>query len=237
MSELGKNIKELRTKLGLRQNDLASVLNISPQAISKWENGENAPDISLIPSIAKYLGTTIDNLFGYCPQENQTIKATVMVTNICSFYEKSKGLDLKDAFNMVNAHYYQITETILKYNGIPVKYFGNEILCFFTGDNHIKRAIEAAFNIVKVTSERMSTGIGSGDIYLGKLGHPDYAEADIIGDPVSEAYHANMWSKKNASSGIGATKSVIIEFEDELNMREYEENGMYFYEIIDFKNI
>ncbi|MBO5024333.1 MAG: helix-turn-helix transcriptional regulator [Clostridia bacterium] len=35
----GKNIRELRTKRGLSQEKLAEYLNVSPQSVSKWENG------------------------------------------------------------------------------------------------------------------------------------------------------------------------------------------------------
>lgn len=230
MNELAKNIKELRTKIGLKQNDLANALNVSPQAVSKWETGENYPDISLMPSIAKYLNTSIDRLFGFSLKENQTIEASILVTNICGYFEKSKELDLKDLVTSINAHYYQLTETILKYNGIPVKYFGNEVLCFFTGENHKKRALQAVLNIIKVVPERMTFGIGCGDVYLGKFGHPDYEKMDVVGEPVSEAYHSNMWAKNNAKTGIGASRSYINNIE--LNIGTHDEN---FCEIVNFK--
>ena len=60
--EMGNKIKELRTKLGITQEELSKTLNVSSQAVSKWENG-GLPDLELIPEIAKYFNVTTDYLF------------------------------------------------------------------------------------------------------------------------------------------------------------------------------
>ncbi len=60
---INKNIKALRRGKNLTQEQLAQKLNISPQAVSKWETGTTLPDISLLPSISVVLGVTIDELF------------------------------------------------------------------------------------------------------------------------------------------------------------------------------
>ncbi len=59
---IGKRIGLARRKKNLTQEQLASMLEISPQAVSKWENDQTCPDISLLPKLAKILGTTVDNL-------------------------------------------------------------------------------------------------------------------------------------------------------------------------------
>jgi len=59
-----KNFAERRKELGFTQAEIASKLNVSPQAVSKWENGESLPDVALLPLIAEQLETTIDALFG-----------------------------------------------------------------------------------------------------------------------------------------------------------------------------
>lgn len=41
------------------------MLSTSPQAISKWENGKNMPDISVLPQIADVFGISIDELLGH----------------------------------------------------------------------------------------------------------------------------------------------------------------------------
>lgn len=61
--EIGKKIKKLRTSAGITQEKLAEHLNVSFQAVSKWEQGATSPDISLLPLISTYFGITIDDLF------------------------------------------------------------------------------------------------------------------------------------------------------------------------------
>ncbi len=61
----GDIICKRRKKLGLTQNQLAKFLNISFQAVSKWENGTAYPDIEMLPKLANILDTTVDALLGY----------------------------------------------------------------------------------------------------------------------------------------------------------------------------
>lgn len=57
-------IAEERRRMGLTQEALATRLGITPQAISKWENGVGYPDVTLFPVIAEVLGIPIARLFG-----------------------------------------------------------------------------------------------------------------------------------------------------------------------------
>ena len=59
---LGKRIAALRKQKDLRQDDIAQLLDISPQAVSKWENDQTCPDIGLLPKLAQILGVTTDEL-------------------------------------------------------------------------------------------------------------------------------------------------------------------------------
>lgn len=61
----GEVICKRRKELGLTQNQLAKVLNISFQAVSKWENNTAYPDIEMLPKLAAALHTTVDALLGY----------------------------------------------------------------------------------------------------------------------------------------------------------------------------
>ena len=63
MSEtLGARIAMYRKGKALKQDELAGILGVSPQAVSKWENDQTCPDISLLPQLAKILGVTVDEL-------------------------------------------------------------------------------------------------------------------------------------------------------------------------------
>jgi len=62
--KMGQIIRRLRKERNLTQEELAELLNISAQAISKWETGSSLPDVSLIVPIASVFGVQIDVLFG-----------------------------------------------------------------------------------------------------------------------------------------------------------------------------
>ena len=64
MSIISENIKKLRKAKGLTQEELAEAVNVSFQAVSKWENG-GAPDLEILPSLANTFGVTIDELMGF----------------------------------------------------------------------------------------------------------------------------------------------------------------------------
>ncbi len=59
---IGNRIKELRVKNKVTQEELAKALQVSTQAVSKWENG-GSPDLELVPSIATYFNVATDYLF------------------------------------------------------------------------------------------------------------------------------------------------------------------------------
>ncbi len=59
---IGKRIAVLRKEKGLKQEELAQLLGVSGQAVSKWENDQTCPDISLLPQLAKILGVSVDEL-------------------------------------------------------------------------------------------------------------------------------------------------------------------------------
>ena len=65
MELIGTKIQTLRRNKGLTQAQLAEILSVSAQSVSKWENHLSSPDISLLPIIARYFGITMDELFNY----------------------------------------------------------------------------------------------------------------------------------------------------------------------------
>lgn len=57
-----EKIKEIRRKFGLSQEGLAEILNVSRQAITKWESGNGIPDVSNLQEISKVFGVPVDSL-------------------------------------------------------------------------------------------------------------------------------------------------------------------------------
>ena len=62
MDTIGKRISEYRKKKNLKQDELAEMLGVSAQAVSKWENDISCPDISLLPELSRILGISIDEI-------------------------------------------------------------------------------------------------------------------------------------------------------------------------------
>lgn len=72
---LGKRIATLRRDKGLKQDELAQQLGVTPQAVSKWENDQTCPDITLLPKLAQILGVSVDELLsGKAPEEVPAVR-------------------------------------------------------------------------------------------------------------------------------------------------------------------
>lgn len=76
---IGENIARIRKDRNITQADLAKAVNISAQAVSKWENG-GVPDTELLPVIADFFEVSLDELFGrdgdkYISLERKVAKA------------------------------------------------------------------------------------------------------------------------------------------------------------------
>lgn len=88
---LGRRIARLRLARTATQERLAKELNVSPQAVSKWENDINYPDISLLPDLARFLGVSVDELLSgasasaqesVAAQESAAEKSTAAVVSV-----------------------------------------------------------------------------------------------------------------------------------------------------------
>lgn len=71
MTTVKLKVAELRKIKGIGQQDLAKVLGVSFQSVSKWETGTTMPDITLLPSIAEFFYVSVDQLLGLKPLRNQ----------------------------------------------------------------------------------------------------------------------------------------------------------------------
>ena len=90
---LGRRIARLRLARTATQERLAKELNVSPQAVSKWENDINYPDISLLPDLARFLGVSVDELLSgasasaqesVAAQESAAEKSTAEVVSVAA---------------------------------------------------------------------------------------------------------------------------------------------------------
>ena len=73
----GQRLQRLRKNANLTQEDVATKLNITAQAVSKWENDVSAPDISVLVELSDILNVSLDELLGkqrattYVPAEQR----------------------------------------------------------------------------------------------------------------------------------------------------------------------
>jgi class 3 adenylate cyclase len=217
--ELGLRIKNLREQRGFKQRDIANALQISAQAVSKWERGENAPDIAVLLDLTKLLGVTCDTLLGRREKLDDTFEATVFCTGLNGFAQRSTVMPPRDVARWANGLFHLVTESVDRFDGIPVKYVGDGFLGFFSGPNHARRAVQAALDArTHVPTPDLVIALNTGDIYLGKIGHEEYARPDIIGDTVNTAFIAMSWISGNLKSRLGMTETVAERVKNEFKL-------------------
>ena len=119
---IGEKIKQLRQEQGLTQEQLAEALNISSQAVSKWENAIAYPDITLVPAIAEFFEISCDALLtndgrtGYeeiesiIQEAEERENALELLQDALKRFPKSYKLmlALSDVYSKQNVHYDRI---------------------------------------------------------------------------------------------------------------------------------
>ena len=97
---LSGNIKRLRIERNLTQEQIATKLGVSAQAVSKWETSETYPDGSLLVPLANELGVSLDELF-----DNDSVSMADISGKIISLIHKTEA---KDRFNVARDICWQI---------------------------------------------------------------------------------------------------------------------------------
>ena len=80
-NKTGLLIKEQRIKTGLSQSMLAEKMHVSREAVSKWENGHNLPDASIMLQLAEVLDVTVDDLLVGEKKENRPVNEALKRKN------------------------------------------------------------------------------------------------------------------------------------------------------------
>src|SRR5262249_51516868 len=131
LGELGARIKKRREARGLKQADVASALRVTPQAVSKWERGENAPGIVRLVPLPRLLDVSVEWLLGGRPVERETFDAVVMVTGVAGYAARSRAESPRALAAWINGIHHTVTEAMRHFDGVPVKYVGDGALAFF----------------------------------------------------------------------------------------------------------
>lgn len=77
--KFGNLIKEIRKKNKLTQNDLAQKYNVTYQAVSKWENGKNMPDMALIKQISKDFNISLEEMLDVPKKKNNLLWLIIII--------------------------------------------------------------------------------------------------------------------------------------------------------------
>ena len=168
---IGNYIQSLRKKSGLTQKELADKLNISFQAVSKWENGEALPDVMLLLDLANILGTTVANILSGENIVRKNLKQIRIADVVAGFEAMNK---MKACFGANSYFYKGMIEGInSKMNMNIEEYLNNPqyiemlyaevILQAIEFDNAYvdMQEVEAFFNnkkMVKYIKEKITTG-------------------------------------------------------------------------------
>jgi transcriptional regulator with XRE-family HTH domain len=156
--KIGKFIKEKRKEKGLTQNELASKINVTDKAISKWERGLGCPDVSLLEVLSKELDVSILELLNGRKIESEVIKVTEAddyiknTINISNDYTKNK---IKNIFNrIIEVSILFIVLLLILLNVVQYKYMDKEYTYRITRDTYntitdTLNSIEENINIIK----------------------------------------------------------------------------------------
>lgn len=209
LKQLGQRLRERRELRRLTQGDIASALQISPQAVSKWERGDNAPDIACLPALATILGVTTDWLLGNDGVERDEFEATIFVSTILGFTAKCESLQPAEIAIWSNGFLRQVTEVVLQQSGVPIKYLGDGLLAFFSGAEHSRRALTAAISAREIVTGSLVVGLATGKTHLTTIGHAEYARPDLLGSTVNWAFRVNGWAAANTQSRIAIASNGV----------------------------
>ncbi len=132
---LAENIKKMRNERGLTQGELARALSVTPQSVSRWEKGQAYPDTELLPVIAAFFDTTLDELMMGRPAvsfEKLLGMLAKAKSEFCASPSKATQWRVCDVLELITAHpksnpYYlgqyfcQLMHLKHKWGGVPAE--------------------------------------------------------------------------------------------------------------------
>lgn len=153
-----------------------------------------------------YVDETVLNFMGGREFEsslmvNETIDATVVFIDICSFTSISENESADNVVKLLNNYFDVMVKEIIGQHGYVDKFIGDAIMAVFRGDFHLDRAIDASLAVRKQIEKlpalsehvsftpKVSIGINSGEMISGNIGSATLRRLDytVIGDTVNTA--------------------------------------------------
>lgn len=153
-----------------------------------------------------YVDETVLNFMGSQEFEtslmaNETIEATIVFIDICSFTSISENETPDTVVKLLNKYFDVMVKEIIAQGGYVDKFIGDAVMAVFRGDYHLDRAIDASLAVrgkiekLPALSEhvtftpKVSIGINSGEMISGNIGSANLRRLDytVIGDVVNTA--------------------------------------------------
>lgn len=136
MKTIGENIAYFRKQKKMTQEELAEQLNVTAQAVSKWECDSSYPDIETMQTLAKILGISVDMLLNGTPELPQTQEGTPETID-----RRILLIDVKD------------DETTVKLR-LPVSMFRQ-----MSQNEHFKKMFGGDDNQIKIITDMIDAGL------------------------------------------------------------------------------
>lgn len=169
-----------------------------------------------------YVDETVLNFMGSREFEsslmvNETVEATVVFIDICSFTSISENESADNVVKLLNNYFDVMVKEIIAQKGYVDKFIGDAIMAVFRGEYHLDRAIDACLAVRKQIEKlpslsehvsftpKVSIGINSGEMISGNIGSAKLRRLDytVIGDAVNTA--------QRLQSAAGEGKIIISE--------------------------
>ena len=141
--------------------------------------------------------------------DNETIEATVVFIDICSFTSISENEAPDKVIKLLNNYFDVMVKEIIAQGGYVDKFIGDAIMAVFRGEYHLDRAIDASLAVrnkvaalpsaSELFSPKVSIGINSGEMISGNIGSTTLRRLDytVIGDSVNVAQRLQTVAKEN----------------------------------------
>ncbi len=146
------NLKEIRKKKGLSQEELADLLNVSRQAVSKWEQGIGYPEVEKLLVLSSQLNISLDSLMA-----DEIINNSQHQENDCSgriLISSYDGKSIVNCYKILSSHMFKTKDNEPKYAlfGVDGNSFWGEhttVLGWYDNEENIKKEIQDIMTAMK----------------------------------------------------------------------------------------